>query len=164
MREHGAFVWRMLRRLGVGDSDLDDACQEVFVVVCRKLTDFEARSSLKTWLYGICLRTAAAHRRRAHVRREVPTETVAQNARPSDPECTLQRREMLALLDRALDSLDTDKREAFVLYEIEELPMSAVAEVIGCPLQTAYSRHRVARDAVVAFYHRAALARGGGAM
>src|SRR5260221_5531739 len=66
------FVWRMLRRFGVRESDLPDVCQEVFVVVHRRLPDFDrGKASLRTWIYGICLRTASQYRRRAPQLREV---------------------------------------------------------------------------------------------
>jgi RNA polymerase sigma-70 factor (ECF subfamily) len=175
VREHGVFVWRTLRRLGVREADVDDVCQEVFVVVNRKLADFEPRASLKSWLYGICVRSAAAHRRKAPVRREVPTESPEEGAmqrgpgpalfsrEDAGPDAALESRQGLAMLDRALDALDEDKREVFVLYEIEEVAMSEVASILACPLQTAYSRHSAARAQVVAFFKRAALAEGGGA-
>src|SRR5262245_17651468 len=65
------FVWRLLRRLGVREADVADMCQEVFVVVHRRLVDFDSSSSLRTWIYGICLRTASQYRRRAPQLREV---------------------------------------------------------------------------------------------
>jgi RNA polymerase sigma-70 factor, ECF subfamily len=163
VREHAVFVWRTLRRLGVREADIDDVCQEVFVVVHRKLPEFEPRASIKSWLYGICIRAAAAHRRKAPVRREVPTESPEEgSAAWGGPEASLESREALVMLDRALDALDADKREVFVLYEVEELAMSEVAQIVGCPLQTAYSRHTAARAHVVAFFRRLALPMGGG--
>jgi RNA polymerase sigma-70 factor (ECF subfamily) len=154
VRDHASYVWRTLRFMGVREADLDDACQEVFIVVCRKLEGFEARSSIKTWLRGICLKKAAAYRRRAHVRNEVPVATPAEEPAPDCPERTLKQRQQLALLHRALDHLDDDKRAVFVLYEIEGLAMREVAETIGCALQTAYSRHHAARERVEAFVRR----------
>jgi len=134
------FVWRTLRRLGVAEADVEDVSQDVFVTVHRKLATFEGRSSLRTWIYGIALRVASDHRRRAHVRRERstsrPPERVASPTQPRD----LDRRRARAALDRALDTLDDDKRAVMVLYEIEELPMADVASAVGCPLQTAYAR------------------------
>src|SRR4051812_1143348 len=76
-REHAPFVWRALRRLGVREADVEDACQEVFVVVHRRLADFEGRSSVRTWVYGICVRVASDWRKRAHVRREIVTDDVS---------------------------------------------------------------------------------------
>jgi len=159
-REHGPFVWRALRRLGVGAGDVDDACQEVFVVVYRKLGEYEGRSQLRTWLYGIAVRVAAAQRRRAHVRREVPTDEpigASEAAPAATPETAAAEREALALLDRALDELDDDKRAVFVLYEVEGLEMAEVAEALACPVQTAYSRLHAARKEVERAMKRAAL-------
>lgn len=146
-REHAPFAWRALRRLGVSEADADDVCQEVFVVVHRKLAEFEGRSTLRTWIYGICVRTASTHRRLAR-HREVPTEELPEMIAQDGPYEQTTRRQALHALDRALDQLDDDKRAVFVLYEIEELTMAEVAEVIGCPLQTAYSRLHAARDKV----------------
>jgi RNA polymerase sigma-70 factor (ECF subfamily) len=151
VREHADFVWRTLRFLGVRHADLDDACQEVFIVVLRKLESLEKRSSLKAWLRGICVKKAAAYRRRAHVQREVSVAEPAEERLASTPESHVTQREKLDLLERALETLSEEQRAVFVLYEIEGLPMKAVAEAVGCPLQTAYSRHRVAREQVAAF-------------
>ncbi len=147
-REHAPLVWRALRRLGVREADVEDLSQEVFVIVHRKLPTFEGRSALSTWIYGICVRVASDHRQRAHVRREHPTDRPP-DERHSAPQLEeLARGQARALLDRALETLDPDKRAVFVLYEVEELDMPQVAEAIGCPLQTAYSRLYAARKLV----------------
>jgi RNA polymerase sigma-70 factor (ECF subfamily) len=141
---HASFVWRVLRRLGVSDADVEDACQEVFVVAHRRLDDFEGRSSVQTWLYGICVRVGAAHRRRPRVREQLASSHYEQAAdAPQEDEIAM--REARVELDRMLDRLDDEKRAVFVLFEIEELPMTEVAEAVGCPLQTAYSRLHAAR-------------------
>ena len=147
--EYAPFVWRTLRHLGVAESDVEDVCQEVFVCVHRKLDGFEGRSSLRTWLYGICLRTASDHRRRAHVRRELPTSEPPPRSVQPDQLRHLERGEARSILGGILDELDDDKRAVFVLYEIEGLPMKSIAEAVGCPLQTAYSRLHAARRHVV---------------
>jgi RNA polymerase sigma-70 factor (ECF subfamily) len=143
--EHAAYVWRALRHLGVPDSELDDYCQEVFLVVHRQLAAFEGRSKLRTWLYGICLRVASDRRRRARVRYERaeadPARDLAESSALAPDERVQARNTLLALLDK----LDDDKRTVLVLFEIEGLSMSEVAEVVGCPLQTAYSRLHAAR-------------------
>lgn len=158
-REHGAFVWRALRRLGVAHADVDDAVQEVFVVVHRKLGEYEGRSQLRTWLYGIAVRVAAAQRRRAHARHEVATEepVAPETASGSNPEGAAAEREALVMLDRALDELDDEKRAVFVLYEVEGLEMPEVAEALACPVQTAYSRLHAARKEVEKSMRRAML-------
>lgn len=147
-RELAPFVWRALRRLGVADRDVDDMVQEVFVVVHRKLPEFEGRSSIRTWVYGICVRTASDYRNRAHIKRETFPETMPEQHAAHDAHEALARHEARALLDRVLDGLDEDKRAVFVLYEIEELGMAEVAEALECPLQTAYSRLHSARKMV----------------
>ena len=149
-REYGPFVWRGLRRLGIPESDVEDVCQEVFVVVHRKLGDFEGRSSLRTWIYGICARTASDYRRSGRVRREVVTDTPPDAPQDGGQQDAFALKQARATLDRILDQLDDDKRSVFVLYEIEELTMAEVAEALGCPLQTAYSRLHAARKVVEA--------------
>ena len=144
--ENAPFVGRALRYLGVADADLEDACQEVFVVVHRKLPSFAARSAFRTWLYGICVRVAWRFRRRSSRRREAPIESAPEPVMAASQEDDLGRREARELLRALLDELDEPKRAVFVLYEIEELSMSEVAEVVGCPLQTAYSRLHAARE------------------
>lgn len=160
-REYAPFVWRGLRRLGVPESDVEDVCQEVFVVVHRKLGDFEGRSSLRTWIYGICARTASDYRRSGRVRREVVTDAPPEAAHEGGQHDALALKQARAALDRILDDLDDDKRSVFVLYEIEELTMAEVAEALGCPLQTAYSRLHAARKLVEAGVARAQQPRAG---
>lgn len=158
-REHAPFVWRVLRRMGVREADVEDACQEVFLVVHRKLPEFEERSAIRTWIYGITIRVAKdARRKRSHEREELVASVPEQTA-PDDPHTALGIARARATLDRILDTLDDDKRAAFVLYEIEELPMTEVAGALGCPLQTAYSRLHAARDRVAKAVDRTQAAR-----
>jgi RNA polymerase sigma-70 factor (ECF subfamily) len=124
--------------------------QEVFVVVHRRLPSFEGRSSLRTWLYGICLRVASDFRRRARVRYERTASDPARDLSESASLAPDERARARAQLRNLLAALDDDKREVLVLYEIEGLPMSEVAEILGCPLQTAYSRLHAARARLVA--------------
>jgi RNA polymerase sigma-70 factor (ECF subfamily) len=124
-------------------------CQDVFVAVHRQLPSFERRSKPSTWIYGIARRRAASYRKRAHHHREQLTEPgaepIAEPAKIETAVTVLERTELRALLDRLLGTLDDDKREVFVLYEIEELDMREVVEIVGCPLQTGYSRLHAAR-------------------
>jgi RNA polymerase sigma-70 factor (ECF subfamily) len=147
---HAPFVARALRCLGVHDGELADACQEVFLVVHRRLAGFEGRSSLRTWLYAICVRQAFRVRRRTARRREEPMAEppVPAAADGETPQEELERRRALASALRILDRLEEGKRVVFVLYEVEQLPMAEIAEAIGCPLQTAYSRLYAARREV----------------
>ncbi|MFS8069900.1 MAG: RNA polymerase sigma factor, partial [Byssovorax sp.] len=141
---HADFVARALRYLGVPPSDLDDALQEVFLVVHARLGELTRPEALRAWLRQIARRVAMAARRKHAQRRE-------QLGEPQDPpldfaatpEAAHVRRDLLLHL---LDQLPDEQREVFVLYEIEEMSMREVAELINCPLQTAYSRHRAARE------------------
>ena len=154
---YAPFVWRTLRHLGVAESDLDDVCQDVFDTVNRRLESFEGRSSVRTWIYGICLRVASDHRRRAYVRHELPVADVTEQAAPPTQHEDYARSEARALLRVLLQSLDEDKRAVFVLYEIEELSMKEISEAVGCPLQTAYSRLHAARKLILEAAERARL-------
>ncbi len=156
-QEHAPFVWRALRRLGVRAPDVEDVCQEVFVTVHRRLRSFEGRSSLRTWIYGICVRTAAEHRRRAGRRPQEVRDAPEPSVPPGQLEA-LERRRAIAQLDAILDGLDDEKRAVFVLYEIEGVPMAEVAEALECPVQTAYARLYAARRQFDAAVHRARVA------
>jgi RNA polymerase sigma-70 factor (ECF subfamily) len=149
--EHAPFVLRVLRHLGVPGSDVQDQAQEVFVAVHKGLSSFGGRSSVRTWIYGICVYVASNHRRRAYVRRERPVAEPPEAADVQGQE-TLERDQRWPALQRLLETLDPEKREVFVLYELEELSMREVAEVCGCPLQTAYSRLHAARRLLLERY------------
>lgn len=151
-REHAAFVLRVVRRLGVAPRDVEDVAQEVFVVVHRKLSTFSGESSMRTWLFGIASRVASDHRRRAHVRREALDEEAPLMVTEATQAEELHERQLRHNLDLALDQLDDAKRAVFVLYEMEGIPMSEIAESLGCPLPTAYSRLREARERIRAHF------------
>lgn len=146
------FVWRNARRLGVPDAQIDDAVQEVFLVVHRRLGEFEGRSSLKTWTFGILVKVAADHRRALrrkspHVRSGggvVEADTVADEG--VGPDDRIARSEGTRLLHRLLDELSDDRRVVFVLAELEELSAPEIAEALGLNLNTVYARLRTARQ------------------
>src|SRR5215471_5669659 len=147
-QRHLGFVWRALRSMGVPPADLDDVCQEVFVIVHRRLREFEGRSSLSSWLYAICRRVWQDQRRRAYRRREQPTAAPPDGVVSYTPGDAAAYGEDLAHLTAILDRLDAAKRTVFVLYEIEQMEMKDIAAVLECPLQTAYTRLHAARDHV----------------
>lgn len=154
--EQAGFVWRVLERHGVPARELEDGCQEVFFVVYRRFGEFEGRSSLKTWIYGIAVRVAIGMRRKAFRRRELlvePTEQ-ATGEQPFDAAATNEAR---ALLMAALAELPRTKREVFVLYELEEMTMAEVAAALNVPENTALYRLYGAREAVLAFARRSSL-------
>jgi RNA polymerase sigma-70 factor (ECF subfamily) len=158
--EHGPYIWRVLRRLGVRPSDVEDVWQETFIVVHRKLEAFEGRSQLRTWLSAIAVRVASDYRNRAHRRRELATDEVPDGGAAASQHEDLVEQERRALLDRLIGELKPEQREVVVLYEFAELPMQEVAEALGCPLQTAYSRLHAGRRALEQAARRESARRG----
>jgi RNA polymerase sigma-70 factor, ECF subfamily len=146
--EHFRFVWRSLRRLGVGESDVADAVQDVFLVVHRRLEEFEGRSKVTTWLYGICYRIARDRRRLAHVRGRADDEA-ALSDHPDDRidiAAEAERQQGFALLSRILDEMPIEQRAVFILFELDAMSGESIAEALSIPLGTVYSRLRSARD------------------
>ncbi len=146
--EYFDFVWRSVRRLGVAERALDDAVQDVFIVVHRRLGDFEGRSTLKSWIFGIARRVAKDHRRRARrkERGESLPDGLADSRTPS-PLDSAAKAQAVALLHQLLDTLDDDKREVFVLAELEQMTVPEIAAAISINVNTVYSRLRAARRA-----------------
>ena len=147
--DHFEFVWRSARRLGVLPQHLDDVVQEVFIVVQRRLGEFEGRSDIRTWLFAITRRTAQAHfrknARRPHTALEEPGELVDPSGRCAEAE--LLAHENSRVLYALLDELDPDKREVFVLSELEELSGPAIAQALNLDVSTVYARIRASRQA-----------------
>jgi RNA polymerase sigma-70 factor (ECF subfamily) len=155
-RAYAAYVLQLLRRLGVREADVEDVAQEVFVVVHAHLAGFEGRSTLKTWISGICVRKVSEYRRKAHRRREVMLAVVPEREALSDQqEQELEQKQQAALLQQGLSRLTDKQFEVFVLYEIEELSMAEVAQAVGCLRFTAYTRLHAARRAMRAFLEQA---------
>jgi RNA polymerase sigma-70 factor, ECF subfamily len=145
-------VWRTLRRLGVTPAQLDDAAQDVFVVVHRRLPEFDGRS-LRGWLYAIAVRIASDYRRGAVQRRTLPLSDSLVDS-TLDPSRTNELRESVRLLHALLGELPEPKRTVFVLGELEELSVPEIAEALGENLNTVYSRLRAARTEFEAALHR----------
>lgn len=148
--EHAAFVCRSMRRLGVSESDLDDVLQEVFVVVYQRLSEYEERGRARSWLYSICTRVALAHRRKAGRRRESIVPEPPERSAAATQHLRIEEREALALGHALLARLPEEEREVFVLFEVEGMAMTDIAEARSCPLQTAYSRLYQARRRIAA--------------
>ncbi len=143
---HAATVRRLLLRLGVRDADVDDLVHDAFVVAARRNAEFEGRSSARTWLCGIAVKLAAAHRRRRRAR-ELFAWRSAHDLTHDDgsPLRSFEQSEAKRVLQRALDGLSTQKRAVLVLYEIEQLSGEEIAEIVDCPLKTVWTRLFYAR-------------------
>jgi RNA polymerase sigma-70 factor (ECF subfamily) len=144
-REHVAFVWRVLRGLGVAPAQLEDAAQDVFVIVHRRLASFEGRAAITTWLFAISRRIASRYRRKQKPKDPPPSEWVA----PADPFAEASRGEAAAIIEAAMGRMDDDKRIVFSLVELEQVPVAEVARLLDLNVNTAYSRLRLARAELV---------------
>jgi RNA polymerase sigma-70 factor (ECF subfamily) len=135
--------------------DLEDALQEVFVVVHRRLSEYREEQKLRAWLYAISVRVARDFRRKRMRRREQLTATPPDSARDASQLENVANRQAVELAQRLLQALPENQRAVFLLYEVEQMPMSEVAEALKCPLHTAYSRLKKARERVLALAERA---------
>jgi RNA polymerase sigma-70 factor (ECF subfamily) len=153
--EYFDFVWRSLQRLGTGPSSLDDALQDVFIVVHRRLGDFEGRSTLKTWLFGICMRVAGDYARRGKQLRLAPEgDADVVDLGAGDPLEQAARSEAVEFLYAQLAELDEDKRAVFILAELEDMSCAEIAVAVGANVNTVTSRLKAARAAFEAAVRR----------
>ncbi len=153
-REQLDFVDRSARHLGVPSAQVDDVVHDVFLVVHRRLADFdpEAGATLRSWLYGITRRVVMHHQRRArrmHARHARFGAARAldhgEETSASSPDAAYERDEAARAVQRFLASLDEDKRQVFALIEIEGFTAPEAARALGVKLNTVYSRLRAAR-------------------
>jgi RNA polymerase sigma-70 factor (ECF subfamily) len=141
------FVWRAVANRGIPFAAMDDVVQEVFLVVHRKLGEFEGRSTLRTWLSGIVRRVVADHvKKRGN--QATGQEAVEDHAFESteDPAAELERRSAVAVVSALLEKMTEAHREVFVLYEIEQLTVREIAELTHTNENTVQTRLKAARQ------------------
>jgi RNA polymerase sigma-70 factor (ECF subfamily) len=141
---HFDYVFHSLRRLGVPDRDLEDLLHEVFLAFYR--SGYDPARPIKPWLFGIAFRIASDWRRRAQNRYEVPTEPTDTPSHAPAADDQLEARERRALVHLALQSIELGRRAVFVMHDIDGLSMPEIAQVLDAPLNTLYSRLRLARE------------------
>jgi RNA polymerase sigma-70 factor (ECF subfamily) len=157
---HFDTLWRFLRRLGVAEPDVDDAVQEVILVLTRKLESIEIGRE-RSFVMSTAFRVASDARRRARRRREVDAEQLLDlPSTAADPEASAQNQQMRLLLARVLEELSLDLRAVFVLYELEDFTMAEIAQTLQLPPGTVASRLRRAREAFETLAARALQTRG----
>jgi len=144
VRDHFDFIWRSLRRLGLDDGHADDAAQEVFLIAARKGELFVLGCE-RAFLFGTALRVAADVRKSIARRREVSHEAAEMVDPVPSVEALLDQQRARSLLDAMLDELPEDVRLVFVLFELEEMEMQAIAALLSIPQGTVASRLRRAR-------------------
>lgn len=144
------FVWRMARRLGVPESAADDVVQDTFVVLHRRLAEYDGETPIRRWLVGILTRVVSDHRRRyrrkdaACVPHPEESERALASSAPA-PSAEAEQAEAVRLLDALLAEIDEDKREVLVLAQLEEMTVPEIAELLGANVNTVYARLRAAR-------------------
>ena len=145
MTTHFNFIWRSLKRLGVPQGDVDDCAQQVFLVASRKLAVI-AEGSEQAFLFGTALNVAAEARRTAARRKDTPAGDSLEAFDPGpQPDEIADRKRVRALLDKVLEAMPMDLRVSFVLFELEEMPLHKIAELLSIPAGTVASRLRRAR-------------------
>jgi RNA polymerase sigma-70 factor (ECF subfamily) len=150
--DHFDFVFRCLRRLGIAAANAEDACQEVFIVLHRRIGDIRAEASARAFLFGVATRVASEHRRK-HARNATLAlnEELAVPDTGNDPFVSAAQAQAARQLERFLATLDPDQRVVFMLVELEDFAVPEVCEALGAKLNTVYSRLRLARARFVKF-------------
>ncbi|MBN2716554.1 MAG: sigma-70 family RNA polymerase sigma factor [Deltaproteobacteria bacterium] len=143
-QENFEFVWRTIRALGVAPELWDDAVQEVFIVVHRRLDSYVAAAPLRSWIFGV-VRRVAGNFRRAKNRRGVmmPLQDETVPAVLSDPYVRSTWNQALSIVLAFSDTLDDDWRSVFVLSELEEMSAPEIAAALNMKLNTVYTRIRI---------------------
>jgi RNA polymerase sigma-70 factor (ECF subfamily) len=156
--QHFDFVWRSLRRLGVSRAAIDDVTQEVFIVVVRRLADYDGRASVRSWLFGITYRSFLGHVRRERRRGgHLPLPETLPCPEPG-PFDQVRRAEAVRFVEAFLATLDADKRAVFILADLEQMTAPEISVALGVKLNTVYSRLRAGR---AAFHQAVALEQRG---
>jgi len=148
------YVWASLRRLGVHDRDAEDVAQDVFVHVYRRLDDYDPTRPLRPWLFAFAFRCASDWRRLARHRVEAHDDLDRRPGQALPADAIVERAQERALVLQALEQVDLERRGVFILFELDQVPMKDVADSLGIPLFTAYSRLRVAREEFAAAVRR----------
>jgi RNA polymerase sigma-70 factor (ECF subfamily) len=145
--EHFAFVWRMLKGFGVASGSIDDATQDVFITAHRRLAEFRAESSVRTWLGSIAYHVALNYRRSYRRKGGHEPLDVEHPSTHAGPDRSLENQHILTAVGRFLEPLDEGKRAVFLLTFVEGLTAPEVAAALGIPMNTIYSRLHQVRTA-----------------
>jgi RNA polymerase sigma-70 factor (ECF subfamily) len=155
--EHFSFVWRNAQRLlsRAADAMIDDVTQEVFLVALRRHHEFEGRSSPRTWLFGI-LRNVVHRVRRSSSRRNIRDSADLEGiaAPASSPQAVAEKAQELRIVLELLDGLDDEKREVFILAQLEKMTPAEIAQATGTDVEKIYIRLRDARRLITAAAQR----------
>jgi RNA polymerase sigma-70 factor (ECF subfamily) len=149
------YLMRTLRRLGVNQEDVEDLAHEVFMVLQKTWSTYDATRALKPFLFGIAFRVAASHRRKRW--REVPFAVIEEPDHAPAPDRAAEASQARAIVLDALNRIPLKRRAVLVMHDLDEVPVQDVAATLDIPLFTAYSRLRKARrelEAAVTHIHK----------
>jgi RNA polymerase sigma-70 factor (ECF subfamily) len=148
---HVSKVLRLVHALGITDSEADDLCQEIFLIIYRHLRSFRGEARLGTWIHRLATREAFRHVKRRRMRRAL-AQLLAREQPPAVPrdwaENQAARRQYLGQL---LERLPPERRLALVLFEIDGRPVEEIADLCGCAVNTVWTRIHRARVQLAAF-------------
>ena len=157
--EHFDYVWATLRQLGVAEEDREDLVQDVFLQVHSRLADPDATRPIRPRLFGFACRVATDHRRRARHRVEVlgvPSDAADDHPPADERLAGYEERELIL---EALQTIDLDRRAVLVMHDVDDVAVPQIARLFGIPLNTAYSRLRLAREQLASAVTRLRIAR-----
>lgn len=146
-RSECSYVHHSLRRLGVHERDLEDVAHDVFLAIHRKLGEYDPERPLRPWIFAFAYRFASDYRKLARHRRERSSDDIEAVDSSDSVDDRIDAGRARRLVLEALDTLDLEKRAVFVMHEIDGIAIPAVAAALEIPVNTAYSRLRLAREA-----------------
>ncbi|MEM9075380.1 MAG: sigma-70 family RNA polymerase sigma factor [Myxococcota bacterium] len=141
-----AYVRRSLRRLGVREADVEDLCQDVFLLIYRSLDRYDPSRPIRPWLFAFAFRVASNYRRAMRNWKEEPASDPPEQAAAGDPESRVAQRQKTDRVLEALASLSMEKRGILIMFDIDDFPAPEIASALDVPVNTVYSRVRQARQ------------------
>jgi len=144
-RSEFSYIWNTLARLGIRSADLEDVAHDVFCQLHRQLSAYDPTRPLRPWLFGFAFRVASDYRRRARNRLELSGLDVERAAKDPAADDQLISAEERWLIESALRSVPLERRAILMLHEIDGESIPTIAAALDIPLNTAYSRLRLAR-------------------
>ena len=137
------YIYRTLRRMGAGPSEIDDLAQEVFLALRGSWTKYDPARPIRPYLFGIAFRIASAHQRKRN--REVAFGVLEPDDLEPRPDEALQTKQARQMVLAALERIPLRRRAVLVMHDLDDIPVADIASVLGIPRFTAYSRLRKAR-------------------
>jgi RNA polymerase sigma-70 factor, ECF subfamily len=147
-KAESSYIWNALKRLGVPDRDREDVAHDVLMTVYRRFGDYDPQRPLRPWLFGIAFRVASRYRDLARHQREIIYDHIDVADETPGADAQMEAHQARWLLDQALGAVDLDQRAAFVMHDIDGFSVPEIATALSIPLNTVYSRLRLARARV----------------